>query len=73
MSATVRHVGIAVGLVIEGALQRADYGPEMTEDEYRLQVLLKVVGEVADWMESDDEETVRRVASNLTFRLDHPG
>lgn len=70
MSATIRHLGTAVGLLIGGAEAAAEYGPEMTAEEYRIQILLAVVREVADHMESDDTATVRRVASNLTFRLD---
>ncbi len=70
MSATIRQVENAVGLIISGALRAAEYGPGVTEEQYRIQVLLAVTREVGDWLESDDLETVKRVASNITFRLD---
>lgn len=70
MSATIRHVGTAVGLVIQGAVAAADYGPEMTEADYKLSVFSAVVREVADFMESHDNEDIAKVAGNLTFRLE---
>ena len=71
MSKTIRHVSTAVGLIIKGAIAEAEYGPEMTADQYRVEVLSAIARELGDWMEDDAPATRLAVAQCIDDNLVH--
>lgn len=70
-SATIRHVGICIDMVIQGAMAKAEYGPDMSEDEYRLQVFRAVAKQVGGWMESETPAFRLEVAQCIDDELVH--
>ena len=61
MNGTIRHVGIGVGLIIQGAIARAEYGEGETAEDYKQKVCEAVARELGDWME--DSTPAQRLAA----------